>query len=318
MPNPTSLSTQVRNEGQHPGAPVPVNLIEIETGLTKEVVRRWEERYGFPCPGRDANGDRLYPAEQVAQLRLIHRLLGNGIRPKQIVGLDIETLEKLTAKVTPHSEAAPTGFSLAVLEALQQHDLIQLTEIFKGQLNRQGLSIFAKETVSVLNHSIGDAWFRGKIRVYEEHLYSETVCDLLKESIRTVTNLSGQPRILLTTPPGELHTIGLLLANGISALDGACCIRLGVQTPAAEIVAAVKECQIDIVGLSFSAAYPGRDAARFLRDLRVRIDRPVGIWAGGAGVASLRKLEGVQKIPDLQKIEPAIRAWRKQRGISQS
>ena len=293
-----------------PGTAVPIILIEAETGLTKEVIRKWESRYGFPQPGRDANGDRIFPAEQVARLRLIQRLLGAGLRPGKIVGMDIATLERLTDEVAQGS-SPPTDGARLVLDALTRHDSARLTDILKGQLNRQGLSMFAKDTVASLNTIVGDAWFRGEIRIYEEHLYAETVSDILRESIRTVTNLSGSPRLLLTTAPGELHTIGLLLANAVAALEDACCIRLGAQTPAADIVTAVKDCRIDIVGLSFSAAYPGRDAARFLRDLRTRIDPAVGIWAGGGGVANLRRMEGVSGMTDLDGIGPAIRAWRR-------
>ena len=49
--------------------------VERETGLSKDLLRMWERRYGFPAPERDANGDRVYPAEQVERLRKIKRLV---------------------------------------------------------------------------------------------------------------------------------------------------------------------------------------------------------------------------------------------------
>ena len=45
--------------------------VERETGLSKDLLRMWERRYGFPAPARDANGDRIYPADQVEKLRLL-------------------------------------------------------------------------------------------------------------------------------------------------------------------------------------------------------------------------------------------------------
>ena len=48
--------------------------VERETGLSKDLLRMWERRYGFPAPTRDANGDRIYPADQVDRLRRIKRL----------------------------------------------------------------------------------------------------------------------------------------------------------------------------------------------------------------------------------------------------
>ncbi|MCK7493491.1 MAG: MerR family transcriptional regulator [Comamonadaceae bacterium] len=35
--------------------------MERDTGLSKDTLRVWERRYGFPLPGRDALGERTYP-----------------------------------------------------------------------------------------------------------------------------------------------------------------------------------------------------------------------------------------------------------------
>jgi len=38
-----------------------ISAVERETGLSKDVLRKWESRYGFPSPERDAVGERAYP-----------------------------------------------------------------------------------------------------------------------------------------------------------------------------------------------------------------------------------------------------------------
>ena len=58
-----------------------IAAVERDTGLSKDVLRMWERRYGFPVPDRDGNGERSYPAEQVERLRLIKRLMDAGHRP---------------------------------------------------------------------------------------------------------------------------------------------------------------------------------------------------------------------------------------------
>lgn len=291
--------------------PVPISALERETGISKEVARKWEIRYGFPSPERDENGDRLYSAQQVLSLRLIRRLLGAGMRPSKVVGLDLATLEQLAQNVAPEMVAKSSNFSTQLLESLAQHDLRQLEHLLRGQLHRQGLSLFARETVARLNIIVGEAWLRGEIRVFEEHLYTEVVRGVLQEAVRTVTETSGAPRVVLSTAPGELHTLGLLMANAVLSLEGACCIGLGAQTPSIEIVTAVKACAIDVVGLSFSIAHPVRESAQFLRDLRSRLDPSVDIWAGGLGVARLRRMEGICIMRTLEEIGPAVQAWLK-------
>ena len=64
-----------------------IAAVERETGISKDTLRVWERRYGFPRPERNAFGERTYPAEQVARLRLIHRLMDQGMRPGRIFAL---------------------------------------------------------------------------------------------------------------------------------------------------------------------------------------------------------------------------------------
>ena len=298
------------NKSCSPGDAVLIAEIERVTGLTRDVVRKWEARYGFPCPARDENGDRIYPSDQVARLQLIRRLLGAGMRPGKIVCLDRAGLELLIDQMAPASAAAPSGCCQPVLAALARQDMSLVMQILRGQLNRQGLAQFVRETVSGLNIAVGEAWLRGDIRVFEEHLYSEVVRDILQDAIRTISAPSGSPRVLLTTAPGELHTIGLLMADAMLSLEGCYCVRLGPQTPLPEIVAAVNACRVDVVGLSFSIAHPMREAAQFLNNLRHRLDLSVEIWAGGAGTSRLPRMKGVRIITDLGEIGPRVDAWK--------
>ena len=53
-----------------------IAAVERDTGLSKDTLRVWERRYGFPQPLRDANGERTYTAEQLARLRIVKRLDG--------------------------------------------------------------------------------------------------------------------------------------------------------------------------------------------------------------------------------------------------
>jgi DNA-binding transcriptional MerR regulator/methylmalonyl-CoA mutase cobalamin-binding subunit len=269
---------------------VPVTEIENATGLTKEVIRKWESRYGFPSPGRDDNGDRLYPADQVANLRLIRRLLDAGMRPSKVVGLARLELEALAEKASLVCRAELGDFEGAVVAALCNHDLTGMTQLLHGEVHRQGLLAFVSDILPRLNALIGDAWLRGDVKVFEEHLYAQTVQDLLQGAMPTISAPQGAPRILLTTAPGEIHTLGLLMARTVLTLSGAACVMLGPQTPIPEIADAVIALDIDIVGLSFSISQPTRTIMRFLRDLRDRLGPSVSIWAGGMGAARLTKL----------------------------
>src|SRR5512137_1739057 len=72
-----------------------IAAVERDTGLSKDTLRVWERRYGFPRPLRDANGDRVYPLDQVDRLRLLKRLMDQGHRPGKIAECSLEHLQTL-------------------------------------------------------------------------------------------------------------------------------------------------------------------------------------------------------------------------------
>ena len=51
------------------GVVLNISAVEREAGLSKDVLRMWECRYGFPKPGRDDNGEREYAPADIAKLR---------------------------------------------------------------------------------------------------------------------------------------------------------------------------------------------------------------------------------------------------------
>lgn len=289
-----------------------ISAVERETGLSKDVLRMWERRYGFPKPARDENGERQYTLAELAKLRSIKRLMDVGARPGKIIGLSVEELNVLAdARAPARRDAAVPVLERDIVSMLKTHDASTLQHAFTQWLMRQGLQRFVLETVAPLNRAVGDAWMRGELHVFEEHLYTE----LLKASLRTAINAfprqMGNPRVLLTTLPGEQHGLGLLMVEALLVPEGAQCISLGPQTPLEDVRRAALAHQADIVALSFSAAFPLRQATDSLASLRRQLPSPLTLWAGGEMTRRVRKtLPGVVLLPDLVSAVNALRNWR--------
>lgn len=288
-----------------------IATVERETGLAKDTLRVWERRYGFPQPERDAHGERAYPMEQVEKLRLIKRLMGQGWRPGRLMATPDEELAKLAAPPEPMAEA-PENDALQgmIVELIRKHDIPALGNALRQVLHRQGLQQFVLETVSALNRAVGDAWMRGDIQVFEEHLYTEQMQALLRHSIGALPPGSDRPRILLTTVPEEQHVLGILMLEVLLTLEGAACLPLGTQTPLADISQAARAQQADIVALSFSSAFPSRQVVPLLSQLRGMIEDDVALWAGGAGVERLTAPQGVLLMTDLKIALETLALWR--------
>jgi methanogenic corrinoid protein MtbC1 len=265
--------------------------VERETGLSKDVLRKWEIRYGFPAPLRDSQGERLYPPDQVNRLRLIRRLMDAGMRPARLVAETDEGLRALAdasplggATETPGGEVDVEQVTLAMLRNLDPDGLRQ--RLYREML-RQGLECFVLDTLSSLNIAVGEAWARGSLGVHEEHLYSETVQWLLRNAISNLSDVRGAPRILLTTLPEEQHGLGILMAAALFSLRGAYCISLGTQTPVQVIAQAAQAHRADIVAPSFSNAYPQRRVVPAVSELCQSLQPGIAVWAGGGGVCRL-------------------------------
>lgn len=292
-----------------------IAAVERETGIGKDTLRVWERRYGFPMPERDAGGERLYPLDQVEKLRLIRRLMGQGWRPGKLLAKAEEELAALAAaNAAPAPDARRDALQQKVVGLVRCHDIPALGSALRQALHRQGLQQFVLETVSALNRAVGDAWGRGEIQVFEEHLYTEQMQTLLRQAIAALPAGSERPRVLLTTVPEEQHALGLLMTEALLTLEGAACIPLGTQTPLVDIRRAAAAHRADIVALSFSSAFPQRQVLPLLARLREMLPPAVELWAGGAGVDRVGALAGVRLITDLALALAALSDWREKAG----
>lgn len=290
-----------------------IAAVERDTGLSKDVLRMWERRYGFPVPGRDANGERSYPAEQVERLRLIKRLMDMGHRPGKLIATPSEELAALAPR---RSKPAPEGTLGAreplddLLALIKQHDAAGYQQAMQQRLARQGLQRFVQDTVAPLTRRVGEAWEDGSVEVFEEHLFTELTKRLLRQAITTLPGGSRSPRVLLTSVPDEQHVLGLLMVETLFALEGAECIPLGTQMPLLEIGRAAIAHRADVVALSFSLAFPQRQIPGLLQQLRLVLPPAVALWVGGGGVARVAKMDGIDFMASLDDAFKALADWR--------
>lgn len=298
-----------------------IAAVERDTGIGKDTLRVWERRYGFPKPGRDEFDERSYPLEQVEKLRLIKRLLDQGFRPGRIVALSVDELQRMSysevaAPQSMNALAEQQGTDLrSYLERLQQHDLDGLRRSLHQAVANLGVSRFVTELVAPLNAMIGDAWMRGELEVFEEHLYTECVTGALHQAIHQVSSTahSSAPAVLLTTFPQEQHALGLLMAECMLALQGCRCYSLGVQTPLHDIARAAEAHQVDVVALSFSVSLNPNQVIDGLNDLRRKLPDATEIWAGGGSpVLQRRPPANVVVISGLEHIAEQVQRWRQQ------
>jgi len=302
-----------------------IAAVERDTRIGKDTLRVWERRYGFPQPRRDTNGERIYPIEQVERLRHIRRLLDAGHRPGQVVRLELGALIELDRRSAPEPEAlswhpveretasVPSG----VLQLLRQHDVAGLRGTLGQALLRHGLGRFVTDVAVPVMRTIGEAWVRGRLQVFEEHLGREVLETVLRTALAgtPVPSDRGEPRVVLTTLPFEAHGLTLLMAEALLGVEGCACMNLGIQTPLRDIVLAAQAHQARIVALSYSAAASPGQIVQSLIELRQALPSSIEVWAGTT-VPLRREIEGVRCLDRLERIADEVRRWRRLNGES--
>jgi methylmalonyl-CoA mutase cobalamin-binding subunit len=288
--------------------------VEQLTGLSREVLRKWELRYQFPVPVRGARGQRLYTPEDVQILQLIKRLVNRGLRPVKLMPPSLDRLHELLATHDPEMDADQTGAAQAALLACLGPGAAPgaVFSHLEGLIKDKGLAGFAAQHLPAFNRAVGDAWASGRLGVHAEHHYSEAVRQVVLRAMAQLHPVPLQPRVLLTTPPGELHTLGLLAVQAALTVQGAHCICLGSQTPVADVVQAVNDWGVKLVAVSVSACLAPDLVRSYVRVLRQRLPAACGLWVGGQGGEFLAAETGSRETAGLlvfQSVHQAVQGW---------
>lgn len=293
-----------------------IGAVERDTGLSKDTLRVWEKRYGFPQPERDKFGERVYSQAQVDKLRLLKRLIDRGHRPGKLVARSVDELLELA---DPHArpDARPrVGEAAQPFAMFDTQDIAEVKKQLRDMLARQGLSAFVLDTVALLHQQMSDAWMRGQLALYEERLYSEALHATLQSALAALPLSNRAPRILLGTFPNESRTLGLLMIECLLAQEGATCISLGAQTPVVDMMLAARAQDADVVALYFSAAYPINQALEGLGALRQQLPESTRIWMGSANPAILRRASAdVVPLARFETVPATVASWRQTHGV---
>ena len=273
----------------------PIAVVSERTGLSRDVLRVWERRYAAVEPMRTPGGQRLYSNEHINRFRLLAAATKNGRNISQVAGLATDALQRLVTEDEAERHApipdshgqAHTERVEAALQHTRAFDGSALDRELRRTIARHGIPVFLEDVVPTLMHRVGDEWEAGRLSVAHEHLASAAVIAIILEAIRSVPESPGAPKLLVATPANERHAVGAALAAAAAAIDGWSIIYLGVDVPAADIVAAAAASNARAVALSVVHTGEPDDVVRELRAVRAALAANVPVIVGGAAASRL-------------------------------
>lgn len=286
------------DENNFPGHPI--GVVTARTGLSRHVLRAWERRYSVVHPRRNKTGRRVYSDADVERLTLLHRATRAGRPVASVVDMPTDLLRTIVADDAAGAgerPSAPQSHGADAMLAVRDLDTTRLTAVLRRALLSLGTISFVEDVVGPLMVDIGTEWHVGRISVAQEHAASATVMQLLGALIRELEVPSAAPRVVMTTPLGEDHAVGALMAAAAAAHDGWHVTWLGANLPASQVAAAVTPAQARVVALSVAkgTSIPERE----LHELRQALPPDVPLLVGGAGADRFTAADGLTPVRDL-------------------
>nr|BFD60356.1 hypothetical protein CKG001_24630 [Bdellovibrio sp. CKG001] len=266
-----------------------IDQVNQLTGLSQATLRNWEKRYGFPKPQRSEGGHRLYDVNEVKKIREVVSLCKGGIKILEA----IETvLRGEGAPVVASAAAAPSAVMVEslnegihqVLKALYKYDM----DLAEQYLSRLGMRLSETDLLEMvypqLLMQVGDDWENSRINIAQEHFSWNFLRTRLLNYFKTNKMGVNQPKVLLTTPSGELHEGGLIVLAAYLMLKGWQVYYLGVNLPMEDLLHAYEGIEPDIVCLSAIEAWN-------IEKNWTELEKMKCVVVGGPCLAELRKQE---------------------------
>jgi DNA-binding transcriptional MerR regulator len=268
------------------------------TGLSEHVLRAWESRHGAVVPRRSSGGTRRYSAEDVVRLRLLAAAVEAGHPIREAAPLSNAELSALAAR----PESAGGSRLDPLFAALDRLDGAALERQLGLQLSALGVRPFLETIALPFLYEIGERWVRGALRINEEHAASAALHAVLARAQRSV-GAPGASCLVLATPSGERHELGILIVALCAQEHGIRVVYLGCDLPAEQIAEAAVRVRARAVGLGLVDLDPAA-ALREARSLGKKLPGEVELWLGGRGAGRLANLpDGAFVVSDLTALD---------------
>lgn len=286
-----------------------------KVGVMAETLRVWERRYGFPNPGRDANGKRLYSAEDLVQLRLINGLLALGYRPGNVVRLGMDELMSLTDKASAVHAPIPDGHQESLrlcVDLIKEQDGARLRTLLKDQLLGVGLRNFVVEIGAPLTGIVRAGCKGSSFTVGEAYVLMTVLEPLMRDAINSAAAAQRQdgPSVLLFTPPQDRSPVELLFVQALFTLEGARCVAFGTMTSLSAVVARTRGEMADLTVMCCSHKISPRSIIENAGRLQAELGGQLLVSIGHSDDASIRRRVGDGRMLELRCVAATVAAWR--------
>lgn len=241
-----------------------LKIVLYETGLTADILRAWERRYQLPVPQRTPGGHRLYSKYDIETLKWLKARQAEGLSISRAVKLWRGLIESgrdplaefSSVRAAPVIDHLPAGdANLETLRRLWLEAGLVFDEAKSDAILDQAFSVYPFDTVcmEILQRglsSIGADWYHNKVSAQQEHFISGQTIRRLENLIAATPRPTRKKIVLIGCPPGEWHTIPVLLLYLFLRRRGLEVIYLGADIPVEQLEETAAVIRPDLIVLA--------------------------------------------------------------------
>jgi DNA-binding transcriptional MerR regulator len=204
-----------------------IGALSKRAGVSPELLRAWERRYGLLRPARSAGGLRLYSPADVERVALMQQHLAEGMAAAEAAALAVrDAVEEEAARTAPR----PAAIRDELAAALDAFDEPRAQAILDRLLALATVETLLAEVVVPYLQELGERWKRGEASVAQEHFASSVLRGRLLGLARG-WGLGLGPVAVLACLPGEQHDLGLIAFGLALRSQGWRIVYLGPDSP---------------------------------------------------------------------------------------
>jgi DNA-binding transcriptional MerR regulator len=252
-----------------------IGELSKRSGVSPELLRAWERRYGLLRPMRSSGGLRLYSPADLERVLEMQRHLAAGIAAAEAAQL---------ASGSEEAQTAPAALRGELADALDRFDEPEAQAVLDRLLAVMTVDTLLADIVLPYLRELGERWARGEASVAQEHFASAVLRGRLLGLARGWGRGVG-PVAVLACLPGELHDLGLIAFGLALRGRGWRIVYLGPDAPLETVAEASRQLDPALVVLH---AVSDERVAPVVDELRA-LARHHRVALGGAAVGALEE-----------------------------
>lgn len=252
-----------------------IGELSRRTGVSTQLLRTWELRYGLLQPARSPRGYRLYTEADEQRIRRMQACLAQGLSAAEAARAALRA--DAADSFLPSGEGLSRG-AAALAASLDAFDEPAAQAILDRLLADFTVESVLGQAILPYLHDLGERWANGQVSIACEHFASNVLRGRLAGLARGWGDGEGR-RAVLACPPGEQHDLGLMAFGIVLHRNGWRVHYLGADTPMGELADVIQDLRPHMAVL---AAVTAERYQPHVADL-TRLSTSVSLCLAGAG-----------------------------------